>query len=91
MYAMCYSRAMEVSITQFRRDLFALVNRALEGEEVWVAHRGRRFRIAPDRPSGSRLSRLTPLEVIDPQSPRLDDSSLQEEMERAWTRDWDEL
>ena len=27
---------MEVSITQFRRDLFALVNRALEGEEVWL-------------------------------------------------------
>ena len=78
---------MEVSITQFRRELFALVNRALEGEEVWVAHCGHRFRIAPDRPSGSRLSRLTPLEVIDPQS-RPDDSSLQEEMERAWTRDW---
>jgi antitoxin (DNA-binding transcriptional repressor) of toxin-antitoxin stability system len=90
MYVMCYSRTMEVSITQFRRDLFALVNRAFEGEEVWVAHRGHRFRIAPDRPSGSRLSRLTALEVIDPQS-RLDDSSLQEEMERAWTRDWDEL
>jgi antitoxin (DNA-binding transcriptional repressor) of toxin-antitoxin stability system len=88
---MCYIRAMEVSITQFRRDLFSLVNRALEGEEVWVAHRGHRFRIVPDRPSASRLSRLTPLEVIDPQSLRLDDSSLQEEMERAWTRDWDEL
>ena len=64
MYAMCYSRAMEVSITQFRRDLFALVNRALEGEEVWVAHRGHRFRIAPDQPSSSRLNRLTPLEEL---------------------------
>jgi hypothetical protein len=82
---------MEVSITKFRRDLFALVNLALEGEEVWVAHRGRRFRIAPDRPSGSRLSRLSPLEVIDPESPSLDDPSLKEEMERAWTRDWSEL
>lgn len=82
---------MEVSITQFRRELFALVNRALEGEEVWVAHRGRRFRIAPDRPTGSRLSRLTPLGVIDPESPGLDDPSLQEEIERAWARDWSEL
>jgi antitoxin (DNA-binding transcriptional repressor) of toxin-antitoxin stability system len=88
---MCYDRVMEVSITQFRRDLFALVNRALEGEEVWVAHRGRRFRIAPDRPSGSRLSRLTPLEVVDQNAPKQEDRSLQEEMERAWTRDWDEL
>jgi antitoxin (DNA-binding transcriptional repressor) of toxin-antitoxin stability system len=82
---------MEVSITQFRRDLFALVNRALEGEEVWVAHRGRRFRIAPDRPSGSRLSRLTPLEIIDPETPDLSASSLKDEMEQAWTRDWSDL
>jgi antitoxin (DNA-binding transcriptional repressor) of toxin-antitoxin stability system len=82
---------MEVSITQFRRDLFALVNRALEGEEVWVAHRGRRFRIAPDRPLGSRLSRLTPLEIIDPEAPDLNASSLKDEMEQAWTRDWSDL
>ena len=82
---------MEVSITQFRRDLFALVNRALEGEEVWVAHRGRRFRIQPDRPSGSRLSRLTPLEIIDPEAPDLNASSLKDEMEQAWTRDWSDL
>ena len=82
---------MEVSITRFRRDLFALVNRALEGEEVWVAHRGRRFRIAPDRPSGSRLSRLTPLAIIDPEAPDLSASSLKDEMEQAWTRDWSDL
>jgi hypothetical protein len=63
----------------------------LEGEEVWVAHRGRRFRIAPDRPSGSRLSRLTPLEIIDPEAPDLNTSSLKDEMEQAWTRDWSDL
>ena len=49
---------MEVSITQFRRDLLPLQSPVDEGEEV-------------------------PAE--------LNDSSLQEEMERAWTRDWDEL
>jgi antitoxin (DNA-binding transcriptional repressor) of toxin-antitoxin stability system len=82
---------MEVSITQFRRNLFTLVNRALDGEEVWVAHRGRRVRLAPDRQSGSRLGRLTPLEVVDPNAPPLDDRSMQDEMERAWTRDWSDL
>ena len=88
---MYYNHPMEVSITQFRRDLFSLVNRALEGEEIWVAHRGRRFRLAPDRAPSSRLSRLTPLEIVDPQSPGLDDRSLQKEMEQAWTRDWSDL
>jgi hypothetical protein len=63
----------------------------MQGEEIWVAHRGSRFRIAPDRASGSRLSRLTPLDVIDPAAPGLDDPSLKEEMERAWTRDWSDL
>ena len=82
---------MEVPVTQFRRDLFSLINRALAGEEIWVAHHGRRVRLAPDRPSGSRLSRLTPLEIVNPDAPGLDDRSLQEEMERAWTRDWSDL
>lgn len=82
---------MEVSITQFRRNLFSLVDRALEGEEVLVAHRGRRFRITPDRPSGSRLSQLTKLDVVDPASTTLDERALQKEMERAWTRDWADL
>lgn len=82
---------MEISITQFRRDLFSLVSRALDGEEIWVVHRGRRFRIAPERPAGSRLSRLTPLEIVNPDAPALDDPFLKEEMERAWTQDWSEL
>jgi antitoxin (DNA-binding transcriptional repressor) of toxin-antitoxin stability system len=47
---------MEVSITEFRRDLFTLVNLAMQGEEIWVAHRGSRFRIAPDRASVSAAS-----------------------------------
>ncbi len=81
---------MEVSITQFRRDLFALVNKAMEGDEVWVSHKGQRFRLAPDGKPISRLSRITPLEVIN-ESPRLSDSSLQEEMTRAWEKDWSTL
>jgi len=79
---------MEVSITQFRRELFALVNKAMEGGEVWVSHKGQRFRIAPDGKPGSRLSRITPLEVINPDAQELGDSALREEMARAWEKDW---
>lgn len=82
---------MEVSITQFRRNLFDLVNQAMDGAEVWVTHRGRRFRIAPDQPSGSRLSRVTQLEVTNPGSSELPEATLQEEMVRAWERDWSTL
>ena len=82
---------MEVSITQFRRDLFALVNKAMEGGEVWVSHKGQRFRIAPDGKPVSRLSRITPLEVINPEATELGDSELREEMARAWEKDWSTL
>lgn len=82
---------MEVSITQFRREIFDLVNQAMSGREVWVRHRGRRFKIAPDDQPGSRLSRITPLELINPESPELNDRSLHEEMVRAWEKDWSNL
>jgi antitoxin (DNA-binding transcriptional repressor) of toxin-antitoxin stability system len=79
---------MEVSITKFRHDLFDLVNRALAGTDVWVVHKGRRFKIAPEQTSGSRLSRITPLDIINPKPPDPNQPSLQEEMERAWEKDW---
>lgn len=89
---------MEVSITQFRRKIFELVSQAMGGGEVWVTHKRRRFRIVPDGVPGSRLSRITPLAVINPEviSPEgqghgYGPSSLQQEMVRAWERDWSAL
>ena len=43
----CYRLAMEVTITQFRKQLFTLVDQAMQGTEVWVKHKGRRFRLIP--------------------------------------------
>lgn len=80
---------MEVPITQFRRDIFSLVNQALDGAEVWVTHKGRRFKIVPERPPVSRLSRITPMEVIDYAEGGLENTGLLEEMTREWEADWD--
>ena len=75
--------------------MFDLVNQAMDGEEVWVIHKGRRFKVVPEIKPASRLSRITPLEVINPKSPagspKRSDRSLQEEMVRAWERDWSTL
>jgi len=79
---------MEVPITRFRQDIFELVNQALEGNEVWVTHKGHRLKIAPEDAPASRLSRITPLEVINPEWPELNEVSLQDEMVRAWESDW---
>lgn len=83
---------MEVPITQFRREMFDLVNRALEGTEVWVRHKGKRFKIVPEGQSTSRLSRITPMEILNPAAPDLNDpkpqAELMAEMEKAWKDDW---
>jgi hypothetical protein len=86
---------MEVPITQFRRDIFSLVNQALDGGEVWVTHKGRRLKIVPEGKPVSRLGRITPMEVmVDPKSDINDPafkSEMQARMEREWEFDWEKL
>ncbi|MGA8112017.1 MAG: type II toxin-antitoxin system prevent-host-death family antitoxin [Acidobacteriaceae bacterium] len=88
---MCYIWGVEVSISQFRRELFRLVERSMEGEPVYVTHRGRRFRVVPELPARSGLESLTPLAIVNPKGPDLDDPAWKEEMIRDWESDWSEL
>ncbi|MGO8757825.1 MAG: type II toxin-antitoxin system prevent-host-death family antitoxin [Terracidiphilus sp.] len=78
---------MEVPITQFRRRLFDLVNQALDGKEVWVSHKGRRVRIVPED-APSKLSRVTPMDIIAP-GVDIDDDSWKIDMMRDWEQKWD--
>jgi prevent-host-death family protein len=81
------SKIMEVPITQFRQRLFDLVNQALEGKEIWVSHKGRRVRIVPeDVPS--KLSRVTPMDIIAP-GVDIDDESWKTGLMREWEQKWD--
>jgi antitoxin (DNA-binding transcriptional repressor) of toxin-antitoxin stability system len=77
---------MEVTITQFRQKVFELVDRALEGKEIWVKHKGRRVRIVPEHPV-DKLSRITPMEIIVP-SADLGDDSWKTAMMREWDQKW---
>ena len=79
---------MQVPITQFRQRIFALVEQALNGEEVWVSHKGRRVRIVPEN-AASKLSRITPMEIVNHDEGGLEHTGLMEEMTRAWEADWD--
>ncbi len=90
MYVMtqCFCGSLYHSISE---NIFDLVNQALDGRDIWVTHKGHRFRIVPDTPAGSRLGRITPLEVINPEFPELNDSSLLAEMTRAWEKDWADI
>ena len=81
---------MEVPITQFRKEMFALVNRALQGETISVVHKGQRFRIVPEVDPTTRFDRLTPLQIIDPEFPNLEDVDMLPEMQKEWEKDWEE-
>jgi antitoxin (DNA-binding transcriptional repressor) of toxin-antitoxin stability system len=82
---------MEVSITRFRRELFDLVNQAMAGGEVWVRHKDRRFKIVPEGESVSRFSRITPLQIVNPNSSEEDELAMKREMQQAWEKDWETL
>jgi antitoxin (DNA-binding transcriptional repressor) of toxin-antitoxin stability system len=84
---------MEVTITQFRKEIFSLVNQAMEGAEVWVKHKGGRIKLTPEGAPKSRLSRITPMQILIPEDFDLNDpvfkAQMQAEMEAEWTKDWD--
>ena len=86
--SLMYTSAMQVTITEFRRNLFNLVEQAMNGVEVHVTHKGKGFSLKPDDPPPDRLSRITPLDIIVGD---LEDRPDKAAMRRAWERDWDDL
>jgi hypothetical protein len=90
---MWYSYLMDVPITQFRKDIFSLVNQALEGREVWFTHKGRRLKVVPEGKPVSKLSRITPMDIlpagVDIDDKSWDDKSWIEEIMLDWERNWD--
>lgn len=79
---------VEVPISQFRRNLFSLIETALDGKDVWVRHKGRRVRLVPEDQPVDKLSRITPLEIII-DGARLSDDSWKTSLMNAWERKWD--
>jgi len=84
---------MEVPITQFRKNIFALVNEALEGSEVWITHKGRKLKIVPEAGTPDKLSRLTPMDILIPPDFDMNDPAFKSqwlaEMQAEWEKDWD--
>jgi len=79
---------MEVTATQFRRDLFRLMERAAQGEPVYMTYRSRRFRIMPEEPNLRSFDSLSSIQIVNSAAPDLDDPAWKEEMVREWEEDW---
>lgn len=80
---------MKVTSTEFRKNLFQIVERALQGEFIEVAHKGRLVRLVPgDKPG--KLARLIPRDTISGTLADLDQAQneLDSQMQHAWEEKW---
>ena len=55
---------MKVTSTEFRKNLFQIVERVLQGELVIVAHKGRLIRLVPEN-QPSKICRLLQRDTIN--------------------------
>jgi antitoxin (DNA-binding transcriptional repressor) of toxin-antitoxin stability system len=81
---------MKLSTTEFRKNLFQIVERVLQGELVEVAHKGRSIRLVPeDKPS--KMSRLVQRDTINgtPEDLEREQQELDDEVRKSWDNKWD--
>ena len=75
---------MKVTSTEFRKNLFQIVERAIQGEFVEVLHKGRVVRLVPGE-KASKVSRLIRRDTINgtPEDLRRGQEELDAEMRSA--------
>jgi prevent-host-death family protein len=80
---------MKLSTTEFRKNLFQLVDRVLQGELVEVAHKGRVIRLVPEDKPG-KLSRLVQRDTIVGTLEDLERGlqQLDDEVRNSWENKW---
>ncbi len=81
---------MEVTITHLRKNLFSLIEQAVQGEPLYFTHHGQRFQIVPEQPR-SRLGNLTPLQIVNPSADDLENEDWKADMQKEWEKDWQDL
>ena len=97
LYAITYNKTgVRVSITEFRKNLFKLVERVIAGETVEFVHQGVTVRLViPDGGAASKLDRLTPRPTANPnmteKQQRVAEKKLQSEMWAEIEKDWAEI
>lgn len=83
---------MTVTITEFRKNVFELVERALKGELIEVSHKGRLVRLmAEAENSTSKLARLVTRNTVVGSFEELEEAqrNLQTENRARWEAKWE--
>jgi len=95
MYIAMYTRTMTVTITEFRKNLFKLVERVIAGETVEFSHQGATIRLVVPEGASSKLDRLTPRQITNPgmteKHHRAAQRKMQADMLAEMEKDWAEI
>jgi len=90
-----YTADMRVTITEFRKNLFKLVERVIAGESVEFVHLGTTIRLIIPEARPSKLERLTPRQISNPKMTEEDqreaERKLQAEIQSELLKDWSEI
>lgn len=90
-----YVRKVKITITEFRKNLFKLVERAIAGESVEFTHRGTTIQLVIPAGSSSKLERLTPRQVTNTEMSdkqhRAAERKMQAEILAEIEKDWAEI
>jgi antitoxin (DNA-binding transcriptional repressor) of toxin-antitoxin stability system len=80
---------MTVTATDFRKNLFQLVERALNGELIEIIHKNRTIRLAPTEPK-SKMSRLVRRDTLNCTPDEFDNAvrAQDDEMRQQWEQKW---
>jgi prevent-host-death family protein len=83
---------MTVTATEFRKNLFALLEQVVQGETIEVSYKGSSVRIAPAS-SRSKLARAKRQKTLlcDPDAIVHSDRTLLAKMQTAWGKDWSRI
>ena len=86
---------MRVTISEFRKNLFKLVEKVIAGESVEFIHRGRTIRLVVPEGASSKLDRLTARTIVNPEMTdeqhAAAERKLQAEMFAEVEKDWADL
>jgi len=89
MYITVYYSLMKLTITEFRKNLFKLVERVIAGETIEFVHRGTTVRlVVPEGAAVSKLDRLTARPITNPRTNDKAEKKMQRDMWAEIEKDW---
>ena len=86
---------MKVTITEFRNNLFKLVEKVIAGESVEFVHQGTTIRLVVPEGRPSKLDRLTQRQITNPDMTAKEQREVERKMKAdmlaEMEKDWAEL